>query len=470
MYQYQKVAFQQILEGREQRAHVQKTLRELYKTPVVSITVNMPGELKCNHKAVSLLYDTQEKIRKQLRNAGYFLWEERVLHLPSGSTAILAVDGKADVIKKITVDIEEETNYGRLLDIDVFDVNGRQIDRAFMGLELRKCFVCPQIAAVCVRSQAHDQLEVIAEAEKLFVEYKARCTEKWPKIIETIGTAAVTAMLMEAACAPAPGLVDRFNPGCHQDMDFFTFIQSTSALAPYMYRFALAGWEHEGPVADLLPILREIGKNAERTMFEATKGVNTQKGLLFLMGVLTAATSLCVKKRPGEQLAVQLVLQEASDICRGLVERELGCLKNIHLIRKLTAGERLYLSYGVTGIRGEIEEGLPTVMLIGIPCLRDAINAGLSLNDALVHALIGIMCATVDTTILNRHDLAVLQSVQSDAKSIMLAGGMLTAAGRQSIKSMDERYSRSRISPGGSADLLAASYFLYSLTETGACL
>jgi triphosphoribosyl-dephospho-CoA synthetase len=247
-------------------------------------------------------------------------------------------------------------------------------------------------------------------------------------------------------------------------MDFFTFIKSSSALGPAMYYCAIAGWQHIGSSQELLPVLRTIGQKAEKAMFAATNGINTQKGLLFLMGIMTAAAA---KSLRGEYTGsiIEAALQEAAQICAGIVERELKSLQCTSPERKLTAGERLFLNYGITGIRGEIEDGLPIVKNQGLPCFQEALEAGLTLNDALIHALIGMMCKVQDTTVLNRHSLLVLIELQESAKSILRAGGMLTDIGRKLIEELDREYIKRRISPGGSADLLAIVYFLYCLQQ-----
>jgi len=300
--------------------------------------------------------------------------------------------------------------------------------------------------------------------QKQLYDHQAERTKLWPKPVEIIGTTALEAMLLEAACAPAPGLVDRYNSGAHDDMDIFTFIKSSSALGPAMYRCAMAGWEHKGCSAGLLPVLRYIGCEAEQTMLAATDGVNTQKGLLFLLGVITAAAALAIQNQSGQPVLEQTVTQ-AAGICQGMVERELAVLKRQLPNRKLTAGERLYLQYGVTGVRGEIEAGLPVVQTKGLPYFREALANELPLNDALVHSLVGLMTATEDTTILNRHDMTTLLDVQQQAQQIMNLGGMLSQAGRTAIQQLDDTFSNNRISPGGAADLLAVTYFLYAIEK-----
>lgn len=459
-----QVSFADVLAAKEERAQLQAELRVKYNSPVVSITANIPGAVKYSEETVDLVYCALAKMRRQIKEAHFILWEERLYHLNTGPVALIAVEGNAQVIKELGISLEEGVQYGRLIDIDVFDAAGRQINRAILGLKERSCFVCGANAVACMRSHAHQQAEVFSAVKKLLNHHQAETTYCWSGAVEMIGTTALEAMLMETACTPAPGLVDRFNSGAHQDMDFFTFLKSSSALAPAMYRCALAGWNHHGPAEGLLPVLRHIGNEAEKAMLAATAGINTQRGLLFLLGILTGAAARSVRN-DGKDGIIEATLREAARICCGIVERELERLKDRLPERQLTSGERLYLAYGVTGIRGEIAAGLPTVKSQGLPCLIAALDAGLTLNDALLHSLLGIMTETQDTTILSRHDSSTLALVQTEAGAIMAEGGMLTAAGQKRVRDLDKTYSQKRISPGGSADLLAATYFLYYLEQ-----
>ena len=42
--------------------------------------------------------------------------------------------------------------------------------------------------------------------------------------------------------------------------------------------------------------LREVGKVAEKEMYEATKGINTHKGTIFSMGILLAVLGVHLKE------------------------------------------------------------------------------------------------------------------------------------------------------------------------------
>lgn len=282
--------------------------------------------------------------------------------------------------------------------------------------------------------------------------------ENIPEPIQNIGCLVLEAMLLEANCAPAPGLVDRFNSGAHNDMDIYTFIKSSVALSPYMHNFVYTGYMHKGALDTLLAFIRPLGIEAEAAMFKATKGVNTQKGLIFLMGILCAAAGYVYRKY--NIIKSTLVFDAVKIMCQGLVAKELG---NLPHDRKLTSGERLYHQYGIRGIRGELEDGLPIIQDIALPAYKKAISLGATDDALLIYTLLSIMTATEDTTIINRHDQDTLIMVQKSAKKLLSNDDILQLDGFDAVKDLDRQFIEQWISPGGSADLLAATHFLYVL-------
>lgn len=89
-------------------------------------------------------------------------------------------------------------------------------------------------------------------------------------------------------------------------------------------------------------------------MFKATAGVNTHKGTIFSLGILTGTVAtLKGRQLPVTQLNVQRVVKE---MLANLLATDLDGLKHG---QQLTAGERQYLAYGQTGIRGGSGERFP---------------------------------------------------------------------------------------------------------------
>ncbi|WP_179122229.1 triphosphoribosyl-dephospho-CoA synthase [Caloramator quimbayensis] len=270
-----------------------------------------------------------------------------------------------------------------------------------------------------------------------------------------IAQKALCSMLYEVSTSPSPGLVSPVSKGCHNDMDYFTFLISTSSIAYYLPLFIEIGIKCED---DVLKSIREVGKQAEEEMLRETEGVNTQRGLLFLIGVLCGAAGVCIKK----SLAFNRynLSEQCSIICKDIVKNE---LLNIDRTKKLTNGERLYLEYKVTGIRGEVEKGLPTVINTALPSLEDALNYGLNINDALSHTLISIMSCVEDTTVINRCKMQGIYTMRNLSKKALELGGMKSKEGREFVKYMEDVFVKENISPGGAADLLAAAHFIYQL-------
>ena len=264
-----------------------------------------------------------------------------------------------------------------------------------------------------------------------------------------IASFALEALLVEAAATPKPGLVDRANCGAHADMDFFTFQISAAAIAPFLPVFVRTGIEHTTDAPALLTSLRRVGLEAERAMFARTGGVNTHKGAIFSFGVLLGAAGLALRR--GKKCTA-----ECAGICRRHFDGLDACAPE-------TKGDAAYLACGATGARGTAEAGFPLVRRIALPLYRALMDQGLPMNDALVDVLVTLITLNDDTNILSRHHLGVLHEVQATARRAEALGGMAAPEGRAAILQMDEDFIRKWISPGGSADLLAVTYFLYAL-------
>ena len=282
--------------------------------------------------------------------------------------------------------------------------------------------------------------------------------------IQIISRKAQQALLYEVSASPKPGLVDRFGPGAHKDMDFFTFMASSAALGPYYHMCAKVGAKFSGGHPwKLFQALRDIGVRAERTMFEVTGGVNTHKGLIFSLGIICAAASACMKEKGTGKADIEDVCWKVTMMTEGLCDRELADMKKTE---GLTYGERLYREYGFKGIRGEVESGFITVRRHALPALQQAkALKSFSMNDCYVQTLLHLMAVNEDTNIAARFDAEKLEYVRRYAREVLSAGGMFTPEGIGMVYEMDRKFSVENISPGGSADLLAVTIMFDLLSE-----
>lgn len=263
------------------------------------------------------------------------------------------------------------------------------------------------------------------------------------------------AILLEVSTHPKPGLVTRLSNGAHKDMSIFTFMMSSAVLSKAFNDLQDIGQSHRGTLAELFGKLRSYGVGAEAELLRVTKGVNTQRGILFAGGIVSAVSGYAMNMG----LSRDALLPMIKEMAAGLVARELKNLDHA----AMTAGEKLYYKYGITGIRGEVENGFPSVVNYGLPALEDAFNKGATINDALVHALLSLMTVVEDSNVIWRTDYDTLLEVQRIAKNILSLGSVFTEKGRMAIAETERYFLQRRISPGGSADLLSVTIALYLL-------
>jgi holo-ACP synthase/triphosphoribosyl-dephospho-CoA synthase len=305
--------------------------------------------------------------------------------------------------------------------------------------------VCGEAAKVCGRSRRHSPEQLFrCTAQRLHDFFRTQAAD-------TAGSCALKAVLSEVSVTPKPGLVDRRDSGSHTDMDFFTFVDSSAALAPWFRRFFLAGWDHAG---GLFGVLRALGQQVETDMFAATKGVNTHKGLIFSMAILCGALG----RASAEAFPQSPSLDQISEIARSLGA---DSMKDFAASSGETSGLRCYHAHGLSGIRGEAAAGFPAVINVGLPTLRQWLSRGVSLNDASCAALLALIAAVDDTNMIHRggYEEAAARKTEARCLSAALRAERICPA----LSALNEAYIQKNLSPGGCADLLALTLFFHFL-------
>ena len=434
-----EVTLSQILDARENRAKKQKQLLTQYQKPLICFTMNIAGPTKLTPEIAKGFSFGSSMLLSRLAKASFVpLYIEEQL-LPTGCEGYYIVDAPAEKIKALTVALEEESSLGRLFDLDVLLPTGEKLERPTP----RRCLICGETAAICSRSRAHS----VAQLQ----ETTAALLSQIPKA-QHIGFLAQKALILEVCCTPKPGLVDRDNSGSHRDMDIFTFFKSITALGDYFEECAKIGEETATlPAKDTFQKLREAGIRAEQAMFAATVGVNTHKGAIFTLGLLCGSAGRLDSYDP------DILCKEAAAMVQGIVSRELA---GVSEEAATTAGQKLYRRYGITGVRGEAEQGFPSVLNIGLPALNQGLAQGLDLNDSGCAALLAILAHSEDTNLITRGSRETQLQLKNKLQSLLRSDPFPI---RQVLQQLDEEFIQKNLSPGGSADLLAACYFLQQL-------
>lgn len=89
-----------------------------------------------------------------------------------GPFAVIPLDQEAILVKRRCIAMEAAYPFARLVDLDVFNGNGIQIDRASLGLSPRPCLVCDQAAVDCIRLWRHETEEVLRKTDELLAPFR----------------------------------------------------------------------------------------------------------------------------------------------------------------------------------------------------------------------------------------------------------------------------------------------------------
>jgi holo-ACP synthase/triphosphoribosyl-dephospho-CoA synthase len=456
-----KVSLETVLAFREEKARKQDELLAKYAVPLLCLGINMPGEYKRFPLGDRSFQEELKAVRLNLAAEKIKIIHEETFEAAGGCAAFIAADESPGLLKKTALRIEDTHPLGRLFDIDVLRRDGVKISRNELGGERRPCLVCGADAFACGRSRAHSAGELRGAAAGLMAAFQRK------RLSDLIAQAALKALVGEVAITPKPGLVDRANNGAHQDMDFFSFIDSTAAIIPYFRGCAETGFDTalESPEKTMaLPAsdpehpqalfnrLRLDGKIAELAMLAASGGANTHRGLIFSMGLSSAAFGAFFRRR--EQVAAGDILDFIAAMTCNITEDFSG--------GGISHGEAIHKRYGIGGVREEARLGFPAVRNRALPVLRGALQAGQSVNDAGLAALLHLISAVTDTNIIHRSDPETMEKIRQDAGAFLAADPAPPAIGKYAAK-LDSEFIARNISPGGSADMLALTLFLHWL-------
>ena len=212
------------------------------------------------------------------------------------------------------------------------------------------------------------------------------------------------ALVAELDTPLKPGLVGPDGNGAHVDMDYALMRRGAEAVRRSFT-------EHIG----LLPDLAALGKAMEADALAATGGVNTHRGAIFALGLMA------VSALQGHGIA---------ELAAGLKQPE-----GTHGAAAKGAKSALRMAQG--GYRELFEDWLPYYRsLEGDP-------------HRMQKTLLKIMSTLDDTCIIHRAGESRAKVIKADAANL------LQHFGEKELQEMKERLDAARVSPGGSADMLA---------------
>lgn len=449
------VSMAKILDARENRVQIQQEMLQKSPSCLLSFTLNIPGSVKV-FPYTKWTYEVGISIiSKGISLLNGVIIEQKEVKKDTGWEAFFALNLHPEDMKSYLLEQEEQHPLGRLFDFDILRADGSKLSRQELGFLERTCLLCGNPAFLCGRSRTHSAQELLAKEIEIMENFFVF------RLSNHIGLLMQKALFYEVNTSLKPGLVDRLHNGSHKDMRLSTFINSAYSLTDYFCQCVKEGLSCDCSKKEL-PLLfqklRGIGKQAEKNMLFATQGINTHKGIVFSGGILCAAIGYYISTN-SKDISSENFLLSLPEICRCMLPELLSDYLTLTPDTAKTNGEKLYLKYKITGIRGEAKEGFPLLFNVGFPLFQAVLKKGFSLWQAGLITLLHYIACTEDTNLIIRSDYQLACKIQKDLQQFLAHA---TYEKQLSIlPKLDAFFVSRNISPGGSADMLALTYFLY---------
>ena len=261
-----------------------------------------------------------------------------------------------------------------------------------------------------------------------------------------VGRAAVRALYRELIAYPKPGLVSPVDTGSHTDMDATTFMRSLFTLRHYFCAIAAVGL-FQPPFA----VLQGLGRGAESRMLEATRGVNTHRGAIFSLGLIAAAAGLMRREQSSLHPAT------LGEVVRSHWGR---AILDSSRMSPCSHGSLMARHHGVGGARAEAAAGFPHLLQVALPALRGALARTGDREAAAIQCFFTLLAVVPDTNLLYRAGPEGLVFARRAAQRFLDKGGVEQPDWQERALAVHRVFVRRNLSPGGSADLLAATLFV----------
>ena len=131
-------------------------------------------------------------------------------------------------------------------------------------------------------------------------------------------------------------------------------------------------------------------------------------------------------------------------------------------LEKLTWGERLFVQHGLTGIRGEAQQGYPAVFEQGVPYYQK--HQGTQ-QQKLIDTLLYLSLYVEDTNLIKRSQNVQIFEVYQPLIQEYFALGDTNVTGNPLLRKIESLIQRKNWSIGGSADALILVVFLDKLMK-----
>ncbi|MEJ2719380.1 MAG: triphosphoribosyl-dephospho-CoA synthase [Deltaproteobacteria bacterium] len=272
---------------------------------------------------------------------------------------------------------------------------------------------------------------------------------------DEIAWAAQIACLLEVN-AWKPGNVSRFQdfPECC----FEDFLVSAVAIGPAFLEAA-----HKPVGATILRAVRDTHRLVD---------TNTNLGIVLLLAPLAKAAGM--GNSNGLRAAVIRVLADLTveDACGAYEAIRLAAPAGLDRVERcdvydskidFTLREAMKLAQDRDSVAREYVTGFDLTFELGYATLRRLCEKGCKAPESVVQTFLTILAQVPDSLISRKNDLATARHVSELAKRVVDSGGVFSEGGRKELHKLNHilRDEQHRLNPGTTADLVAASLFVF---------
>ncbi|MGT2832156.1 citrate lyase holo-[acyl-carrier protein] synthase [Streptococcus halotolerans] len=156
------ISLEDMLAAREARRFRQLALMEKFpQASLLCATMNIPGPVKTSEKLGQAFDSMIDLIKKQLSHE--IIFDKKITPKTGWEYYMMSSLPPLD-LKKVLMTIEEASDLGRLMDLDVLQTveSGglNSISRTELNKAPRQCLICSEIAKECGRSRKHSIVQM----------------------------------------------------------------------------------------------------------------------------------------------------------------------------------------------------------------------------------------------------------------------------------------------------------------------
>lgn len=248
---------------------------------------------------------------------------------------------------------------------------------------------------------------------------------------------ATYAIKTELDTTPKPGLVDKSDNGAHTDMDYALMLKSINSLSPFFDKLSCLAYKDSSPNVQEI---QNVGIEAEKQMLKTTNGVNTYKGALFSMGLVLTCASYIYKNK---------------EINKTDLRENIKNLASQFVQPTNTHGKIVIDKHKIKGALSSAIDGYALLFDEWLPYLENNKEE----EYPLIKLLLFIMTKIDDTNIYYRKGEEIVKYVKIKAQEIL---GKFSI---EEVKKLNTEFIKLNISPGGAADMLSLTLFVYSICK-----